>query len=301
MKVLITGATGLVGKALVQHFLNADWSIHYLSTSKSKIKSEKNLKGFYWNPKSGEIDTQCFEGVEVIVNLAGANVAEKWTTDYKEEILHSRLETLDLLFDTLVYLSHDVKHIVSASAIGIYPHSYIDKYKESETDLNDEFLGDVVQQWEQAADRFDLLSIKVTKIRIGIVLSKDGGALEKMAKPIKYFVGAPLGNGNQWQSWIHINDLVGIFKYVIDHKLSGVYNGVAPGPVSNRRLTRAIAKFLKRPLILPPVPEFVLRFLLGEMSQIVLASNRVMSDKIEKAGFTFQFRKIYTALKDIYK
>lgn len=301
MKVLITGATGLVGKALAHHFLNADWSIHYLSTSKSKINSEKNLKGFYWNPKSGEIDTQCFEGVEVIVNLAGANVAEKWTPEYKKQILNSRLDTLNLIFDTLVNISHDVKQIVSASAIGIYPHSYINKYKENATNLNNDFLGNVVQQWEKAADRFDLIGITVTKIRIGIVLSKDGGALLKMASPIKKFIGAPLGSGKQWQSWIHIKDLAGIFKYVIDHKLSGVYNGVAPGPVKNRRLTRALAKYLKRPLILPPVPEFVLRFLLGEMSQIVLASNRVMSDKIEKAGYNFKFKKIYTALKDLYR
>jgi uncharacterized protein (TIGR01777 family) len=300
MKALITGATGLVGEALVKHLLDFGWSIHYLTTSKSKIENSDNFKGFYWNPETGEIDKNCFDGVGVIINLAGASVAEKWTDEHKKAILDSRLDTLNLLFETLVNISHEVKHIVSASAIGIYPHSFTKKYTEKETELNNDFLGDVVQQWEKTADRFKLLGLMVTKIRIGIVLSSKGGALKKMETPIKYFVGAPLGNGKQWQSWIHINDLVGIFKYVIDEKLSGVYNGVAPGPVKNRRLTKAIATFLHRPILLPPVPEFVLKYMLGEMSQIVLSSQKVSSDKIEREGYVFQFKRVYDAVKNIY-
>jgi uncharacterized protein (TIGR01777 family) len=300
MKVLITGATGLVGQALSDMLLKRGDSVNYLTTSQSKIKHDKNYKGFLWNTKKQEIDESCFEGVSAIINLAGASVAERWTAQHKKAILESRLSSLNLLHTTLSKIEHKVKHLASASAIGVYPSSLTKLYEEDEQQLSNDFLGDVVQQWENAADKFSDLGIPVAKLRIGVVLSTKGGALEKMAKPIKNYIGAPLGSGQQWQSWIHVHDLAHMFCYVLDDEMSGVFNAVAPNPVNNKELTQAIAKALDKPLILPPVPKFVLKFMLGEMSQIVLGSQLVSADKIQNEGFVFEYAHVEKALEKIY-
>jgi len=300
VKFLITGATGLVGSRITELLTNKGHAVNFLTTSTSKITSTNNVKGYYWKPKTGEIDKDCLKGVNTIINLAGASVAKRWTETHKASILNSRLDTLNLLYSTLQSTPHEIEQLISASAIGVYPHSYKTLYKESETSLSNDFLGDVVQQWEKAADQFETLGIKVAKIRIGVVLSKNGGALEKMAKPIKSFIGAPLGSGKQWQSWIHVDDLADLFLFINKHNLSGVYNGVAPNPVTNSRLTKDIARKLKKPLFLPPVPGFVLKLILGEMAQVVLQSQKVSSEKIESEGFTFEFKTVYDALSDIY-
>ena len=300
MKFLITGATGLVGSRITQLLTNKGHNVNFLTTSSSKLKTSEHVKGFYWNPKTGEIDEKCLDGVSTIINLAGASVAKRWTSDHKAAILDSRLDSLNLLYTTLKNTAHTVEQLISASAIGVYPHSYKTLYKESETSLSNDFLGDVVQQWEKAADQFQELGINVAKIRIGVVLSKDGGALEKMAKPIKSYVGAALGSGKQWQSWIHIDDLADLILFIHKHNLTGVYNGVAPEPITNSRLTKNIARKLRKPILLPPVPGFMLKLILGEMAQIVLSSQKVSSEKIESEGFKFEFKTIYDALSDIY-
>lgn len=301
MKFLVTGATGLVGQALTSILLKRGDSVHYLTTSSNKIKQQKNYKGFLWNTKKQEIDKACFEGVSVIINLAGASVAQRWTSSHKKAILNSRTGSLKLLFNSLSDNNHSIKHLVSASAIGVYPSSQTKLYDEDETHLSDDFLGDVVQKWESSADQFLDLNINVTKLRIGVVLSAEGGALEKMADPIKKYVGAPLGSGEQWQSWIHIDDLVQIFCHIIDEELSGVFNAVASNPVNNKELTKAIAKTLDKPILLPPVPKFVLKLMLGEMAQIVLGSQLVSADKIQEEGFVFEYTQIEKALEDIYE
>lgn len=300
MKLLITGATGLVGQALTEMLLDRGDSVHYLTTRTSKVEQKENCKGFLWNTKTQEIDKACFEGVSVIINLAGASVAERWTSEHKKAILDSRINSLNVLQNALSEIEHEVKHLVSASAIGVYPSSLTKLYDEDESDLSQDFLGDVTQKWEAAADRFEKLNIEVTKLRIGVVLSADGGALEKMADPIKKYVGAPLGSGEQWQSWIHIEDLARLFCFVIDEELSGVFNAVAPNPVNNKALTKAIAKALDKPLILPPVPKFALKLLLGEMSQIVLGSQLVSADQIQEEGFVFEYAQVEKALEEIY-
>jgi len=300
MKLLITGATGLVGQALTKMLLDRGDSVNYLTTSQSKIKDKENYKGFLWNTRTKEIDQSCFEGVSAIINLAGASVAEPWTKEHKKAILDSRLDSLNLLKKTLSEIDHDIKHLATASAIGVYPSSPTKLYDEDEKNLSNEFLGDVVQQWEAAADQFEDLNIGVAKLRIGVVLAENGGALEKMAKPIRNYVGAPLGNGQQWQSWIHINDLARLFCYIIDDEISGVYNAVAPNPVKNKELTKAIAHELNKPLFLPPVPKFVIKSILGEMAKIVLGSQLVSADKIQHEGFVFEHANLEKALEDIY-
>lgn len=301
MTILITGATGLVGQELVSLLLQNGHSVHYLSTSKNKLVSNANYKGFYWNPKTAEIDTASLTDVEVIVHLAGANVAKKWTKSYKEEIIQSRVLSTRLLFQILQKTPNQVKQIVSASAIGIYPDSLTNIYYETNLDVDVSFLGNVVKLWENEASQFQKLEIAVSKIRIGIVLAKNGGALQEMVKPIKYGVGAAFGSGEQYQSWIHIHDLAAVFYHVIKNELPGIYNGVSPYPVSNAELTKAIAKALEKPLLLPNIPKFIMKIMLGEMHEILFSSQHVSCRKLLDENFQFKFASLDKALNDLLK
>jgi len=301
MTVLITGATGLVGQELVSLLLQNGFTVHYLSTSKSKLVSQNNYKGFYWNPKTSEIDLNALTDVEVIVHLAGASVAKKWTPSYKQEIIESRVLSTRLLYKTLQKNLHQVKQIVSASAIGIYPNDLNYIYHETDNKVDNSFLGNVVQQWEEEVNQFEKLHINVAKIRIGIVLAKNGGALQEMVKPIKMGVGAAFGSGLQYQSWIHIQDLVAIFQFVIQNQLSGVFNGVAPYPVTNSELTKAIAKTLGKPLFLPNIPQFVMKIVLGGMHQILFSSQHVSCRKLLDLKYQFKFASLDKTLNDLIK
>jgi hypothetical protein len=299
MRVLITGATGLVGQALVELFHEKGIGVNYLTTSRSKIKTQPNYQGFYWDPSKSEIDTESLKDVTTIINLAGASVAKKWTSSYKKEILNSRLDTLMTLKKALSSQDHHVEQLISASAIGLYKDSLTKFHEEEHFSQGNNFLADVVLEWEAAADEVGKLGIDVAKIRIGVVLAKDGGALEKIKQPIENYIGAPLGTGKQWQSWIHIEDLTRIFVYVMEHKLEGVFNAVAPNPVNNKELTECIAKRLERPLILPKVPAFVLKLMLGEMATIVLGSQLVSSKKMLSTGFQFNYAQLKPAIADL--
>ena len=298
MKVLITGATGLVGKQLANRCFDYGWEVNFLTTSKQKLNTNK-AQGYYWNPTTQEIDPQCLEGVSVIFHLAGASVAERWTPKHKQNILNSRLQSTHLLYHLLSENNHQVKHLISASAIGIYPSSYSNFYEEDNLQKSSTFLGNVVEQWEKAVDKLSDLNIKVSKIRIGLVLAKDGGALAEMVKPVKMGVGAFLGNGKQWQSWIHIADLSALFCFVAQKELGGVFNGVAPDPVTNQYLTNAIAQQLNKKIWLPPVPKFMMNLIFGEMHEILFASQRVSAEKIMSKGFKFEFMDVNAALEDL--
>lgn len=299
MKILITGATGLVGRELVKQCLAKNYTVHYLTTSKTKIVSETNYKGFYWNPSTQKIDKNCLKGIDAIINLAGASISKKWTASHKKAILNSRIDSIRLIHQLLSENKHKVKQICSASALGIYPSSLIEKYDESYVGVSSSFLGQVVEAWENAVDSFQSLNLKITKIRIGIVLSKDGGALAEMTKPINLGLGAPLGSGKQWQSWIHIADLANMFLFVLEQKLSGIYNAAASNPVTNSKMTEVIARQLKKPLFLPNVPAFMMKIILGEMSAIVLESQYLKNDKIKSEGFEFKYDTVEKALANV--
>ncbi|MFD0796921.1 TIGR01777 family oxidoreductase [Maribacter chungangensis] len=302
MKVLITGATGLVGQELVAQCHAKGYGVNFLTTSKKKLVSDPNYQGFYWDPKIGEIDVNCLKNVTVIINLAGASISKRWTASYKKEVLDSRIDTLNTLYTALSEFSdHKVTSLVSASAIGIYPNSLDNYYEEDELGVDDSFLGDVVAAWENKANEFKSFGLKVAKVRIGLVMSAKGGALPEIAKPIKYYAGAAFGSGEQWQSWIHISDLARMFLFIAENDLKGVFNGVSPNPVTNNRLVKEIAKILEKPLFLPNIPKFVMEIVLGEMSYILFASQRVSSKKIEKEGFGFEHQNICNALENIYE
>ncbi len=303
MKILITGATGLVGKAITQECLKQDIAVHYLTTSKNKITSITGCKGFYWNPSQGEINEACFEGVYAIIHLAGASIAQKWTTANKKIIKESRIKSASLLYETLKRLRDQgvltVKHVISASGIGCYPSSLTKFYDEKYPRYATDFLGEVVQEWEESTIKFQQLDIATSSIRTGIVLDGKEGALAKIATPIKYYAGAFLGDGKQWQSWIHIEDIARLYIHVLTHELVGVYNGVAPNPVTNKKLTKVVAQKLKKPLFLPNVPIIVLKILLGEMGTIALQSQMVSSEKIEKTDFVFNYSSIEKAVDNL--
>lgn len=299
MRVLITGATGLIGQEIVKLCHKKDIAVNYLTTSKSKIEQEENYQGFYWNPKKQDIDTNCFNDVNAIIHLAGATVSKRWTAAYKKEILSSRIEGTQLLINVLKGETHTIQQVISASAIGIYPDSLINYYDETFKDFDNTFLSDVVKAWEQEVDEFTKVNITVSKVRIGLVLSNKGGALQEMVKPIKYGLGAAFGTGKQWQSWIDINDLARLFLYVLKHQLAGIYNGVAPNPVTNLELTKTIAKVLSKPLFLPNIPKFFMKLVLGDMHTLLFESQRVSSKKIEDKGFHFNQHHLQPALEHL--
>ena len=299
MKILITGATGLVGRQLVKQLLSEGHQINFLTTRKEAVDSLPNCKGFHWDLENYMIDVTCINEVDKIIHLAGASVANRWTKRYKKEIIDSRVITAKLLLKALKENTHRVNQIVSASAIGLYQHSYDSVYDEESAAFSKSFLGEVVQQWELAADIFSILNINVTKVRIGVVLAHNGGALKKMALPISLGIGAPLASGNQYMSWIHIKDLTQLIVFLLENNNEGIYNAVAPNPVTNAVLTKAIAKHLNKPLFLPNVPKFFLQLILGEMHEMVCDSQKVSSLKIESTGFVFKFKNLESTLNDL--
>jgi uncharacterized protein (TIGR01777 family) len=300
MKFLISGATGLVGTRLVRHLADRGHTVNFLTMRRELEMFGDAAQGFMWNPSLKAFDMRSLSGVGTIIHLAGAPISKPWTNDYKKQILSSRVDSARLLLEAVKTHGHTVTHFISASAIGIYKNSLTLVHDESSIAYADGFLADVVKQWEHAADAFGELGISVTKVRTGLVLSADGGALPQLAKPIKWGLGSPLGSGRQMQSWIQIDDLVRIYTFVAENQLSGVYNAVAPKAVSNRELVEQLARRLKRPLWLPAVPEFALKIALGERYRLLVESQHVMPTKILQAGYPFKFETLPSALAEIY-
>jgi uncharacterized protein (TIGR01777 family) len=297
--VLVTGATGLVGKAFLQQFETSNkWQCRYL-TRRKNAEPLHGADAFYWNPACLAIQEEALNGVEVILNLAGASVSNRWSKPYKAEILSSRINSLKTLHSAISASKHSVKQLVSASAIGFYESDLEKSHSEVSTASDTGFLSNVVQQWEAEADRFESLNISVSKLRFGIVLSTQGGALPKLMQPTSVGFGAALGSGNQWQSWIHINDLIRAIIYKLDAGGKGVYNIVAPHPERAIDLAQTLAKVMKRPFWLKRSPEFIIRLLLGEMSEMVLQSQKVMPQRLLNEGFEFKYPKIDGALSDL--
>ena len=301
MNILITGATGLIGRKLTNDLLLNGYAVNYLTTRKSQIKSNSKINGYYWNPEKNIIDLECFKNVDTIINLAGSNIAKRWSDSNKLDILNSRIKSLNLLKHSISNNKINIKKIISASAIGIYPSSVDNIYKENESLISDSFLGKVVCQWESAVNSFKDLEIDVAIVRIGLVLSRDGGILSKSILPIQYGFGSFFGNGNQWQSWIHFQDISNIFYHILKYDLSGVFNGVSPNPVTNKTFTKKIAKFLNRPLLLPNLKKWMMRLLLGEMHTIIFESQNVSCEKLTKSKFKFKFDNFDQAIADLLK
>lgn len=298
-RVLITGGTGLVGSRLTELLLENDYEVRYLSRSLEKVK---DIETFGWDVKRQTIDTNAFDGVSYIINLAGAGMADKrWNQERKKAIMASRTRSTSLLRDTLREYPNQVKAIVSASGVNYYGYDTGGIWKKEGSRFGDDFVATVTKAWEAEADLISELDIRVVKLRMGMVLSSKGGALEKIRKPVKYGVGAPLGKGNQYVSWIHIDDLCRMMIYALENEnLSGAYNAVAPEPVTNKELTKAIGRQMNMPVFLPPVPGFALKLVFGEMASIVLGGVRASSEKIVSEGYQFTYPNLDGALENLF-
>lgn len=298
--VLITGASGLVGSYLTNLLLNKGYTVSHLGrkTPKNPIP---NVSYFCWDTDNNTINEKAFNNVDAIVHLAGANVADqRWTNAYKKVILSSRLNSTQLLFNYLANNTHNVKTIVAASAIGIYANSENTTVTEDTKPLQPDFLSNVVHEWEQATQQFEKLNIRTTILRIGIVLDPNGGALPKILQTIPFGIGAVIGSGNQFTSWISNHDLCELIIYTLNNlKCSGTYNAVAPNPVTNKELIKEIAITLHKKIFFIATPSFILRIVLGEMAPILSYSCKVSNKKIEQTGFIFQHPTVQQALKAI--
>ena len=294
--VLITGGTGLVGRQLSELLSSGGYRVTHLSRN----PTQKHYQTFYWDIKKGEIDDEAITSADAIIHLAGAGVSDKrWSEAWKKEIYDSRIDSTRLLKRKAEELNPNLKHFISASAIGIYGWDTGDRFVDETSPKGEGFLADVVEDWEKEADTFKELNIKVSKVRIGIVLSAEGGALVELMKPIKLGFGAPLAPGSQYMSWIHVKDLCGIFAHLLENAIEGTFNGVGLSPHTNKEFTKSVASQIKKPLWLPNVPKFALRLIVGEMADILVGGNRVSGKKIEGTGFNFQFATLDHALKDL--
>lgn len=298
MKILITGGTGLVGKELVRELQDRGHQVAILSRSPQK---NTQIPSFQWDIDKGYIDPNALAYAEAIIHLAGEGIADKrWTIDQKKKIIDSRVEPLRLLGKHVANNGIKPAVLVSASAIGLYGGERGEEKLTENSTPGTDFLAECTVKWENAASFLE--TNRTVHIRVGVVLSKEGGALPKLAAPIKWGVGAALGSGQQWMSWIHIQDLVRLFVQAIeDNNMQGAYNGVAPLPIRNSDLTKKVAKQLNRFVFLPPVPGFLLKAALGEMSVVVLGSAYVENQRInEEISFKYMYPTPEAALQEIY-
>ncbi len=287
-KILITGGTGLVGKHLTQLLLKKNHEVRILT------RTPNNNNEFKWDIANNYVDEKAFKNIDYIVHLAGAGIADKkWTNERKKVIVSSRVESANLIFRKITELNANLKGFISASATGYYGALTSDTIFTEDNNAANDFLGKVCFAWENAAHQFKTIQIPVTILRTGIVLTKKGGALEKMKTPII----SPLGSGNQYISWIHIDDLCNLYLLAIENNLKGVFNAVAPEFHTSKSFSKILAKVLKRPFLPLNVPSFLLKLFFGNMAIILLEGSRVSSKKIEKNGrYSFRFSKLEKAL-----
>lgn len=297
--VLITGASGLIGKELIKLLLSKGYHVSILSRHAQKMKG---VECYVWNPDTGEIDSRATQ-VDSIIHLAGENIsAFPWSAKRKQAILDSRVRTTELLLQTIKAQVDKPKVFISASAIGFYGANTNQQKIFTEKDApHNDFLGDTCAKWEQSVMKFDALGIRTVVLRTGIVLSRDGGALPKLTQPIFMGLGSPLGSGNQYMPWIHIQDLCSMYLFALENQpTNGPYNSVAPESSTNKELTTAVAHQLNRPLWLPNVPAWLLKLIFGEMAVILLEGSKVSTQKIVSEGFVFSFPSLTKALSDLF-
>ena len=303
MRVLVSGSTGLVGSAVVGELRNSEDEIVRLVRKSTDFgegepAQEPADEQVQWDPESGELDAAGLEGLDAVVHLAGQNIAAgRWNADMKRRISESRVEGTKLLCETLASLDNKPKVLVCASAIGIYGdrgEAILDESSEP----SDSFLANVCRDWESATKPAREAGIRVVLLRSGVVISSQRGALEKMLKPFRFCVGGVVGGGQQWWSWIALDDVAGVVRFAIENEsLAGPVNTVSPNAVTNRDFTKTLGRALFRPTILP-LPAFVVRALMGEMGkELLLASTLVVPKKLQTAGYKYECPTLKTALK----
>lgn len=293
MRILIAGASGFIGSHLVPYLRDQGHDV--VSLTRDSIASP----GIFWNPETGQLPAENVEGFDAWINLAGENIVGRWSKWKKKRILQSRIQSTQLLVKTMRYLKHKPKIFISTSATGYYGSRSDDVLYETEPAGNN-FLAEVCQEWEEEAMRASEYGIRVVLARFGMVLAKDGGALKKMLLPFSLGLGGEIGSGQQWMSWIAMDDLVSMMEFFLKHsELQGAFNVVAPVPVTNAVFTEILAKELHRPAFIP-MPAWLCKLVFGQFGvEVFLASVRAMPTKILKAGFAFQYPDLHRALVHI--
>ena len=298
MNILITGGTGMIGQKLTELLLKKGHTVAYLSRRKEKIA---NITVYQWDILKGYIEEGALENADYVIHLAGAGIAdERWTEKRKQEIIDSRIQPIDLITKYLEDKNIKLKGFISASAIGYYGGNTGEIKLDEDSKAGNDFLAECTKLWEVHAKKVTRAEREI-RIRIGVVLSQKGGALPKLVMPIRFGLGAALGSGKQFISWVHIDDLCAIFvKAIEDSTMHGAYNAVSPNPISNAIMTKIAAKVLKRPLFLPNIPSFVLNLIFGEMGIVVTGGNFVQNKRLsEETNFVYQFPTIEGALTDL--
>lgn len=299
MKIAIAGGTGFVGRALCKTFFREGHEIIVLTRNKRK-KTHSNITYAEWlNDK--ELDASIFNDVNVIINLAGESINARWTKKKKAQILNSRLTAVKAIHKLIQQLEKKPNVYIQASAIGFYGTSETETFTEQASKPGHDFLAHVASKWEEAGKVIENEGIRTVYMRFGLILSKDDGALPRIILPYKWFFGGKLGKGNQWASWVHIEDVCSMIRFAIENEnINGPLNVTAPNPVTMNELGKTAAKILKRPHWLS-VPAFALKLILGEMSTLVLDGQRVLPEKALENGFHFQFETLDEALENLFQ
>ncbi|MBI9052634.1 MAG: TIGR01777 family oxidoreductase [Bacteroidales bacterium] len=295
--IIITGGSGLVGMHLSEKLRKKGYNVFVFSRSKKNVSESTS----YWDYKNNIINKDILQKANYIVHLAGVNISSKrWTTHRKKDIVESRVKTAEFLLNSIDQANNSLESFISASAVGYYGAVTSNNIFTEEDNSASDFLGVTCKEWEQTVDKFKALGIRTVKLRTGIVLAKEGGALPKMIPPIKLGIGSAIGSGKQYMPWIHIDDLCDIYiKAIEDENMQGVYNAIAPEYVNNFEFTRSLAKVLKKPFWFPQLPSVLMKLLFGEMANILLKGSRVSSEKILKSGFEFKYRNLKDALQSL--
>lgn len=298
-KVLISGGSGLIGMHLTSLLLEKGYMVSHLSRKASQFG---RVRVYRWDPGKRIIDHALTGGFDYIIHLSGAGIGEKrWTGKRKNEILSSREDSAKFLFDIVRNNNTKLTAFISASGTGYYGTEISSRPLHEDDPPGKDFLGMVCKKWEEAADLFQADGIRTVKIRTGVVLAKNGGILEQLSRPFKYGLVIRMGSGRQYMPWIHISDLCKIYlKALEDAGMEGAYNAVAPMNVTHNEFMKNLALKHNRKIILPPVPGFIVKLLLGDMADIIIKGNRVSADKILSAGYSFEFPDLKKALDDIY-
>ncbi len=297
-KVVISGGSGLIGTRLSQLLLQKGYQVAHLSRS---LHEDKVIQHYLWDVEEGKIEEGALQDVSYVINLAGASIAEgRWTAKHKHEVIRSRTAATGLLVRTLAAQQIKPKAFISASGINYYGGDRGDELLREHSSPGEDFMGSVCRAWEQEAERVEELGIRLVTLRIGVVLTPEGGALKQLMLPFRFGVGATLGNGRQYLSWIHIEDLCHlILKAMQDEKMQGPYNAVAPEPVTNAHFSEVLAAAMNKPFFLPPVPGGLMKLALGEKAVVVLGSARGSADKVLKAGYQFMYPELEPALQNL--
>ena len=295
--ILVTGGTGLVGNLLTKKLQDEGHQVSLMTRSPEKVK---NFKAFHWDIDKQEIDENCLHGIDTIIHLAGENIADgKWTEERKKALISSRSQSIGLIYNLMKHKDHQVKTVLSASAVGFYGDRGEDILDETSA-AGTGFLAHCCEEWEKAVDQGTALGLRVAKFRIGLLLTPKGGVLEIFKLMVKTFTATKFGSGKQWFPWIHSDDLVGMFLWATaNENVRGVFNATAPNPVRNKEFTKTLCEVLHRPFWPFAIPKVIFNLLMGEKSDLVLMSTHTKSDKIIKAGYTFKFLSLKAALEDL--